>query len=198
MSNETWETDEFGKSHEGWVGVLLEDGSVPKPVYFDSSSGGHGHTSTYWAVYNGHRFSGPRAHVLRGVCACGWTGMQYPIDWERIGEAALYEDETACTDADQCLDDWYKHLDDVEASTIPYPADLNELLHKTDEALDAITSSAPAVALKAARRLEILAKTIGYHAANSAYRTLEFEELGTALGITAGEAENLLRRYRRR
>ncbi|MFI1200350.1 hypothetical protein K2224_33790 (plasmid) [Streptomyces sp. BHT-5-2] len=198
MPKETWESDEFGKSHEGRVGVLLEDRSVPEPVYIDSVSGGFGHRSTFWAHYNGHPLSGPRAHVLRAVCACGWTGTEYPIDWERIGETALYEDEAVRTHADNCLDDWYRHLDDVEASTVAYPEDVNELLKKTDEALDALTSDAPAAALKAAVRLEILANSIGYHAANSAYRTMESEELGTALGITARAAEDLLFRYRRR
>ncbi|GAU70324.1 putative hypothetical protein [Streptomyces sp. NBRC 110611] len=86
----------------------------------------------------------------------------------------------------------------TRASTVTIPEDVDELLKKADAALDALASRAPAAALKAARRLEILAQSIGYHAAGGAYRTMETEELGTALGITADEAENLLFRYRRR
>ncbi|MFE6690996.1 hypothetical protein ACFVFQ_31570 [Streptomyces sp. NPDC057743] len=198
MPEETWVTGEFGKSHEGRVGVLLEDGSVPKPVYFGSASGSFGHKSTFWAHYDGHPFSGPRAHVLRAVCVCGWTGPEYPIDWERIGDTELHEDETVRGDADHCTEDWYKHIDEVEASTVAIPKEIDELLNKAGDELDAITRDAPAAALKAARRLEILAQNIGYHAANSAYQTLSSEELATALGITARQAEDLLFRYRRR
>ncbi|MCX4632043.1 hypothetical protein [Streptomyces sp. NBC_01443] len=36
---ETWTTEEFGTSHEGTVGVLLADGSVPGPAYFDTRVG---------------------------------------------------------------------------------------------------------------------------------------------------------------
>ncbi|MFJ8164195.1 hypothetical protein ACIRBY_25170 [Streptomyces sp. NPDC096136] len=37
--DETWTSDEFGTSHEGRGGVLLADGTAPKPVCFDSASG---------------------------------------------------------------------------------------------------------------------------------------------------------------
>jgi hypothetical protein len=39
---ETCTTDEFGTSHEGAVGALLTDGSVPAPVFFDMGSGRSG------------------------------------------------------------------------------------------------------------------------------------------------------------
>ncbi|MFD9445938.1 hypothetical protein ACFWBR_39205 [Streptomyces sp. NPDC060006] len=39
---ETWTTEGFGTSHEGAVGVLLADGTVPTPVFFAMSSGGDG------------------------------------------------------------------------------------------------------------------------------------------------------------
>src|SRR4051794_13931402 len=39
---ETWTTEEFGTSHKGAVGVLLADGTAPKPVFFDTGSSGAG------------------------------------------------------------------------------------------------------------------------------------------------------------
>ncbi|WP_411144770.1 hypothetical protein [Streptomyces sp. x-80] len=198
MRKESWEMDEFGKSHEGRVGVLLEDRSVPKPVYFDSNSSGFGQTSAYWAVYDGQPFSGPRAHLLRAVCACGWTGTEYSLDWERIGDTPLDEDEATRRDADECLNDWERHITEVEESTVEIPGETDELLERTEAALDQLTSESPAAALKAARRLEILAKDTGYYAARHVYRSMEPEELGAALGITADQATDLLARYRRR
>ncbi|MFD9411580.1 hypothetical protein ACFWBN_31790 [Streptomyces sp. NPDC059989] len=196
MRNELWKTDEFGKSHAGRVGVLLEDGSVPKPVYFDGNSS-TGHTSAFWAGYSGRPFYGPRAHMLRAVCTCGWTGTEYPLDWQRIGDTPLHEDEPTWTDAENCRDDWDRHIETVEASTIAFPAEIDDLLTKTNEALDRLTDESPAAALKAARRLEILAQAIGYHAARAAHRSMEPEEVGAALGVTGDQAEDLLDRYRR-
>ncbi|WP_256096719.1 hypothetical protein [Streptomyces agglomeratus] len=37
---ETWTTEEFGPSPQGAVGVLLDDDTVPAPVFFGSNSGG--------------------------------------------------------------------------------------------------------------------------------------------------------------
>ncbi|MGG2461526.1 hypothetical protein ACO0M4_17165 [Streptomyces sp. RGM 3693] len=196
--DESYKTDEFGESHAGRVGVLLEDRSVPEPVYFGSASGSFAQQSTHWSVYDGRRFHGRRAHVLRGVCACGWTGTEYPLDWERIGDIPLREDEEANKAANQCLMDWDKHIEQVEASTVTIPEEIIELLDRTELALTQLTTKMPAVALKAARRLEILAKNTGYHAATPVQRTMEPEEVGEALGITAAQAKNLLARFAQR
>ncbi|MGW4725371.1 hypothetical protein [Streptomyces sp. NPDC004291] len=40
-----WRRDGF-ESHEGMVGVLLTDGSEPKPVFFDLGSGATFHESS--------------------------------------------------------------------------------------------------------------------------------------------------------
>ncbi|KJY17447.1 hypothetical protein VR46_44890, partial [Streptomyces sp. NRRL S-444] len=140
------------------VGVLLEDGSVPGPVYFDGSSSA-GHTSMFWAVCSGRLFHGPRARLLRAVCACGWTGAEYPLDWERIGDKPLHEDEPAYLDAESCCDDWDRHIETVEASTIALPGEIDDLLTQMSQALDSLAGQSPAAALKAATRLEILART---------------------------------------
>jgi hypothetical protein len=70
-SDESWTTEEYGRSHEGRVGVLLADGTVPEPVYFDGISVS-GSTVRHWSVYDGSDH--PRrsqAHALRAECACG-------------------------------------------------------------------------------------------------------------------------------
>lgn len=64
---ETWTTEEFGTSHEGAVGVLLADGSVPPPVFFDMSSGGSGQAVSQWSTYDGRYPRVPRPHCARGV-----------------------------------------------------------------------------------------------------------------------------------
>ncbi|MCJ0875265.1 hypothetical protein [Streptomyces sp. AP-93] len=195
MRDELWKTDEFGKSHQGRVGVLLEDGTVPGPVYFDGNST-YGHTSSFWAGYSGQPFYGPRAELLRAVCSCGWTGTDYRLDWERIGDTPMHKDESTWSDSEKCRTDWDRHIETAEASTIAFPEEVADLLTRTSQALDRLASESPAAALKAAGRLEILARVIGYHAASAAW-SMESDELGAALGITGHQAEELLDRYRR-
>lgn len=65
VDDETWTSDEFGASHQGRVGVLLDDGTLPKPVYFDGSFR-TGHDVAHWSVYDGGTWpERPRAAVLR-------------------------------------------------------------------------------------------------------------------------------------
>ncbi|WP_435191254.1 hypothetical protein [Streptomyces sp. bgisy126] len=61
--------------HEGMVGVLLADGSEPKPVLFDLGSGATFHESSDWWLYDG-TFRRPTAVSIRGRCACGWRGTK--------------------------------------------------------------------------------------------------------------------------
>ncbi|MFF7098531.1 hypothetical protein ACFY9A_40165, partial [Streptomyces rubradiris] len=70
---ESWTTEEFGASHEGSVGVLLADGSVPDPVFIAMSSAGGGREVSQWSVYDGGDgfVRAPRAAALRAVCSCG-------------------------------------------------------------------------------------------------------------------------------
>jgi hypothetical protein len=73
---ETWTTEEFGSSHEGAVGVLLADGTVPAPVFFGMNSGGGGQSVSQWSVYDGGFAHVPQAAALRAGVAQGtsWTG----------------------------------------------------------------------------------------------------------------------------
>jgi hypothetical protein len=48
----TWEPDGT-EGHVGKVGVLLQDGTVPGPVYVDIGSSGHVPSFTDWWVYTG-------------------------------------------------------------------------------------------------------------------------------------------------
>ncbi|MBP2405767.1 hypothetical protein [Streptomyces syringium] len=57
---ETWTTEEFGSSHEGAVGVLLADGTVPPPVLFAMNSSGGGRSVSHWSVYDGRDGYNPR------------------------------------------------------------------------------------------------------------------------------------------
>ncbi|MER5728981.1 hypothetical protein ABT084_11725 [Streptomyces sp. NPDC002138] len=182
-------------AREGRVGVLLEDGSVPEPVYFDGNSA-IGHTSDFWAGYSGRPFYGPRAQLLRAVCGCGWTGERHLLDRERIGDMPLYEGDPAHEDAAKCREDWDRHIATVEELTIAFPKEVDHLLAQLTEALDRLVDEAPAGVLKAASRLEILAQSIGYDAAHIAGRSMDPGEVGAALGINADQAEDLIAHYR--
>ncbi|GAA2232827.1 hypothetical protein GCM10010360_66300 [Streptomyces nogalater] len=72
---ESWTTEAFGASHQGAVGVLPADGSVPDPVFIDVTSAGGGREVSHWSVYDGSEglVRAPRAAALRAVCSCGWT-----------------------------------------------------------------------------------------------------------------------------
>lgn len=58
---------------EGRAGVLLADGSVPKPVYLDSNSGGGGCEVCHWSVYDGAGpcTTAPKTDALHAECSCG-------------------------------------------------------------------------------------------------------------------------------
>ncbi|CAM5295645.1 hypothetical protein GCM10010329_80350 [Streptomyces spiroverticillatus] len=186
---ERWDTDEFGASHEGRVGVLLADGSVPKPVYFDGASA-YGTTSNLWVYYDGRRFHGPRADALRAVCSCGWVGEGRTLDWEQIGETPLREGGEDAADA--CFEDWDQHLQAVERAAVPLPQDLIALLEEVVSRIDALTADHPVAGVRAARRLEVLAAQVGVAAHGAAHASPD--EVAPALGISVDAARSLLAR----
>lgn len=156
---ETWTTEEFGSSHAGAVGVLLADGTVPGPVYFDSASGGGGEAVSQWNVYDGRSDRVPRAAALRAVCSCGWSGPEHRLDWEVVAEQDLVEggDEQA----DACEQDWDGHTVQVEATTVPLPDTVITLLEQLEQEIDKLTRTSPVAAVRAARRLEVTAERVG-------------------------------------
>ncbi|MBV9023016.1 MAG: hypothetical protein JO362_04240 [Streptomycetaceae bacterium] len=185
-----WQTEQFGSSHEGRAGAVLADGSEPKPVYLDVGSGGGGHTTSHWRVYDG-TLGTRRATHLRGSCACGWRGTRrYAIDWSH-GDEVRYDTDTSGPHAD-----WVRHIGEVEARSIPLPAELQDLLGRLGEQLGALAMDAPLAALKAVAALERTTGRIGREAAaNVEADELSWEVIGKALGLTEAEARSRLIHY---
>nr|WSX47674.1 hypothetical protein OG409_01005 [Streptomyces sp. NBC_00974] len=192
---ETWTTEEFGTSHAGAVGVLLADGTVPDPVYFDSGSGSGGEAVAQWSVYDGRWPRVPRAAVLRAVCSCGWAGPGHRLDWDAIGDGDL--DDGGENQAEACLTDWDEHTVQVEATTVPLPENVTTLLERLEEEIDALTKTAPVAAVRAARRLEVTAERVGYWAARGTANDLDTTQAATALGLDEDAARKLMARFGR-
>ena len=186
-----WRTEEFGSSHEGLAGAVLADGSEPKPVFPDTGSGGHMHQTTEWWAYDGN-LSRPRAEEVRGACSCGWRGAtRYPIDWTQRDHEGLHDLDTSGP-----RDDWAQHIADVEARSLPLPSELDDLLERLTNQLDALTTEAPLAALKAVAALERVTGRVGREAAYA----VEAEELSgavisEALGLTEKDAQSRLTHY---
>ncbi|WP_031080365.1 hypothetical protein [Streptomyces sp. NRRL S-118] len=192
---ETWTTEEFGTSHEGAVGVLLADGTVPAPVVLDMSSGGGGQPVAQWSIYSGRIAHGPRAAALRAVCSCGWTGSEHPLDWDEIGEHDLAE--AGAGTADRCMQDWDAHTTEVEASAVPLPETITTLLAQLEEEIEKLAKTSPLAALRAARRMEVTAAQVGYWPAHDARRETPAEQAAAALGLNESAANTLLARFGR-
>ncbi|CAM5287925.1 hypothetical protein SSPIM334S_06869 [Streptomyces spiroverticillatus] len=191
MQDETWTTDEYGKSHEGRVGVLLPDGSVPEPVYFDGSST-VGQMVAHWSVYDGEGFRRPKADSLLAVCSCGWEGEARRLDWEAYGEVPMRK--AALGLAEKCLLDWDRHTAQVGESTVALPGELVELLREVEHRIEHLTADTPVVTLKALRHLEVMAVRLGHGAAHNA-RHEPVEEVAAGLGLNVRAAKALLARF---
>ncbi|MFF0383027.1 hypothetical protein [Streptomyces sp. NPDC004286] len=138
---ETWTTSEFGASHEGAVGVLLADGTVPAAVFFDAGSSGGGASVTQWSVYDGRPGYGPRAGTLRAVCSCGWTGEERPLAWKEIGEEELATAGVGV--ADSCMQDWDTHTADVDTSAVALPQPVTDLLEQLESEIEKLAKTSP-------------------------------------------------------
>ncbi|MFF6835956.1 hypothetical protein ACFY84_29595 [Streptomyces sp. NPDC012438] len=194
-----WRRDGF-ESHEGMVGVLLADGSEPKPVLFDLGSGSNFHESSDWWLYDG-TFRRPTAVSMRGRCACGWRGTKtYVIDWEKARE----DDAPDAYDTSGPYEEWEAHLDDVAGRAVALPEDLAELLGQVRERLDRLwweedKARACAMMLKACDVLEAIVSETGPEAARVLDR--EHDEGGAApavaeaLGMTEQAARARLLHY---
>ncbi|MFF3748510.1 hypothetical protein [Streptomyces kronopolitis] len=189
----TWTTEEFGSSHEGAVGVLLADGTVPAPVLAVMSSGTGGGSISEWSVYDGALAHGPRAAALRAVCSCGWSGPEHQLDWDAIGEQKLIE--AAQGTADTCLEDWDAHTVDVEQKAIPLPEMVTVLLTQLHGEIEKLARTSPLAAVRAARRLEVTAAQVGYWAAHDARRDATAAQAAAALGLNEDDARKLMARF---
>ncbi|MFD9302143.1 hypothetical protein ACFWCB_05475 [Streptomyces sp. NPDC060048] len=119
--------------------MLLADGTIPDPVYFDSASGSRGEAVSQWSVYDGHWPHTPRAAALRAVCSCGWTGPEHRLDWTAIGDQDLVEG--GGKQADACDRDWEGHTTQVEATTVPLPETVTTLLARLEEEIELLTKT---------------------------------------------------------
>ncbi|MFG2895375.1 hypothetical protein [Streptomyces sp. NPDC048248] len=149
------------------------------------------HQTTEWWAYDG-KLSRPRAEEVRGSCSCGWRGTtRYPIDWTQRDHDGLHELDTSGP-----RDDWAQHIADVEERSLPLPSELNDLLERLTNQLDALTTESPLAALKAVAALERVTGRIGREAVYAA----EAEELsggviGKALGLSEKDARSRLTHY---
>ncbi|MFC7924610.1 hypothetical protein [Streptomyces cinereoruber] len=196
-----WRRDGF-ESHEGMVGVLLADGSEPKPVLFDLGSGSTFHESASWWHYDG-TFRRPTAVTMRGRCACGWRGTKtYPIDWEKVRE----DDDPDAYDTSGPYEEWEAHLDDVAGRAVALPEDLAGLLGKVREHLDRLwleedKTRAYATMLKTCDRLEAIVAEVGPEAARALTHDQDDDEDGSmpsvaeVLGMTEKAARTRLLHY---
>ncbi|MFJ6252608.1 MULTISPECIES: hypothetical protein [unclassified Streptomyces] len=194
-----WRRDGF-ESHEGMVGVLLADGSEPKPVLFDLGSGSNFHESSDWWLYDG-TFRRPTAVSMRGRCACGWRGTKtYVIDWEKVRE----DDGPDTYGTSGPYEEWEAHLDDIAGRAVSLPEDLAELLGQVRERLDRLwweedRARAYATMLRACDHLETIVAETGPEAARALDR--EHDEGGAmpavaeALGMTEKTARARLLHY---
>ncbi|MFD7560224.1 hypothetical protein ACFV9E_37715 [Streptomyces sp. NPDC059835] len=185
---------DLGAAHEGWVGVLLEDGSEPGPVYFDVGSGAHVPSSTEWHAYDG-RFGRPKAALLRGACACGWRGAaEYPLDWAALDDQEpLYE---ADVDLSGPIADYHAHLAVIRNTAVPLPAPLLALLAGLKECLETAAVKDPLVALKALADLRHLIAEVGEEAAWAVQvGRIPIETVATALGTSEAAARSYLNGY---
>ena len=185
-----WEWDGTD-GHEGDVGVVLEDGSEPGPVYFDTGSGGNFHKSTDWWIYDG-TFGAPVADRMRARCACGWRGAEnYPIDWSAVERRRPYTYDTSGPE-----EDWQAHMADVTRRTVPLPEDLARLLGQLRERLVDMEDDDPLVILRVVRELESITASAGPYAARLTQRqALSDAAVAEALGVTEKKARSRLNHY---
>jgi hypothetical protein len=173
-----WQAGEFGSAHDGTAGVLMADGTEPRPAFIANGSNGGGRETTEWRAYNG-TYGTPRAAFLRGSCSCGWRGAaRYVIDWESLGDWPGYADEPGPRQ------DWDRHMEDVEAGTIPLPADVADLLERLDDRLRALERDSPLAALRAVGAVERIARRVGWDVARDIDPgDVPWDEMGNALGL---------------
>lgn len=170
--------------------VLLADGSVPDPVFIAMTSAGGGREVSQWSVYDGGGgvVRAPRAAALRAVCSCGWSGPPHTLQWEEFGGEGLAE--AAADVADACAQEWDVHTVEVERSAVTVPEPLAGLLARVESEIEKLARTAPLAALRAARRLEVIAVQTAYWPARDVSRDATAEETaagpGTERGCRAG------------
>ncbi|MET9257847.1 hypothetical protein ACGFZL_19880 [Streptomyces sp. NPDC048182] len=188
-----WQTDEYGESHEGWVGAVLPDGAEPEQVYIDVGSGTNGCSTREWWAYTG-RWGRPRAAGYRAACACGWRGASHAVDWAAIGEDGLDD-----LDLVPPYNEWADHIDAVDRQTVPLPDELAETMSRLATQLTLLADQAPVAALRAVGELERLTHGIARDAAHAAEADeLPTDAISKALGLSPAATRSRLLGYRLR
>ncbi|BAU81395.1 hypothetical protein [Streptomyces laurentii] len=186
-----WELDS-AEGHRGRVGVLLEDGSVPGPVYYDIGSGASFHKSAEWHIYDG-TLGAPRADRMRAACACGWYGeAAYPIEWDRVSSREPYHYDTSGPQGD-----WATHAREVAALARPLPEDVAALLSRLRTRVDELENSDILAGLRVMGELESVIGCSAPYFARAATGAYPEEEIARALGSTRAALTTRLRRYDR-
>ncbi|MFI8503540.1 hypothetical protein ACIGFK_34290 [Streptomyces sp. NPDC085524] len=92
------------------------------------------------------------------------------------------------------MDDWDRHIVDVGENTVPLPAALETLLEQVSAAIEKLADDSPTAAVKASRKLEVIAlRTAHWPAQKAAER--EPEAVAAKLGLAVDATRALLARF---
>ncbi|WP_129287527.1 hypothetical protein [Streptomyces sp. GZWMJZ-114] len=185
VEQETWQDMEFGEAHRGSVGVLLDDGTVPPPVFYPMESGAGGWEVAQWTVYKG-AYTAPRAAALRGVCSCGWTGPQHKLGWDARDDSDIQAVGSQAADAS--TEEWDEHIEEVRARTIPVPESITEVIDSLHDAIEKLAESSPLAAVRAARLMELSARTAAVSPAREALAKGDLEKAAAAFCVDSDSA----------
>ncbi|MFG2440542.1 hypothetical protein [Streptomyces sp. NPDC048508] len=140
--------------------------------------------------------TGPaRAAALRAVCSYGWNGLEQRLDWEEIGDQDLQAAGVGA--ADMCMRDWDEHTVELERSAVPLPEAVTVLLAQLEVEVEKVAKSSPPAAIRAARRLEVLAAQTAYWPARDARRDAGLVQAAAVLGLDEAGARAVLARFGR-
>ncbi|MFD7681043.1 hypothetical protein [Streptomyces sp. NPDC060187] len=129
------------------------------------------------------------------MCSCGWNGPEQRLDWDQIGDQDLQT--AAAAVADICVRDWDEHTGDVERSAVPLPEAVTVLLAQLEVEVEKLAKSSPLAAIRAARRLEVLAAQTAYWPAIDARGDANLGQTAAALGLDESGARAVLARFGR-
>ncbi|MER8114775.1 hypothetical protein [Streptomyces sp. NPDC094031] len=83
----------------------------------------------------------------------------------------------------------------MERSAITVPEPLADLLRRVESEIEKLARTTPLAALRAARRLEMIAVQTAYWPALDILRNATAEQTAAALGLNEDAAQNLLARF---
>lgn len=184
-----WVNEEFGKSHEGYLGALLADGTEPEPQYIDVGSGSFVPKTSEWWAYDGN-LRRPKAARVRAACSCGWRGPDYLLDRaEAEAYGSRYEPDCGA------FGDWEEHIATVGRRTVAIPEEVAVAVDRLRTLLLALAEDTPAAAMRVVTALEGITREAGRTAAALLRSEGQWEQLSAALGISAEEARSRITRY---